>query len=550
MDDPICFKASSDPDTMYYHQAMKAQDKENFIKAIVKEINAHISNKHWEMVPLTEVPEGTKILDAVWSMKRKRDIKTRQVYKYKARLNVHGGQQIQGVHFDETYSPVVNWHSIRILSILSMICGWKSRQVDFVLAYPQADIPYANYMNLPHGVEMTEDKKPCVLKLRKNLYGGRNSGLLWYQHLTDALDNIGFQKSKFDDCVWFKKDVIFAFYVDDGIFWCKDEKKINQAIKDLQNKDKAKKSLVLEDQGDITDYLGLNFEVRKDGSIKMSQPHLIDQVIDEVKLDKKTFSKPIPASPTKLLRRDPKQKIISEPFDYRKVIGKLNFLEKSSRPDLSFSVHQCARFSSDPREEHYEAVRYIAKYLKENRDEGIILKPDFSKSLEVWVDADFSGNWHPENADTDESTAKSRSGYLITYAGCPVHWKSKLQTQIALSSCESEYIALSQSMRDAIPIMDFLQELQDRGFIENTNGTTIKCKAFEDNSGAVELANVPKIRPRTKHINLVYHHFRSFVKSGRVKVIQVSTDDQLADILTKPLGRNLFQKFRNKILKW
>lgn len=550
LDDPICFKTTSDPDTMYYHQAMAAPDRANFLQAIVKEVNDHIQNEHWELVPLSEVPENTKILDSVWSMKRKRDIKTRAVYKYKARLNVHGGQQIKGMHFEETHSPVVSWHSIRILSILSLLFDWQTRQVDFVLAYPQADIPYDNYMKLPKGIGMAEGKAPAVLKLKKNLYGGRNSGLLWYLHLTEALTNLGYKKSKFDDCVWYKGGLIFAFYVDDGIFYHKDKKMIDKAIKELQIAKKTKKKLVLEDQGDVTDYLGLNFEKTKDGKIKMTQPHLIDQILEEVNLHDKTFSKPIPASPTKILHRDPNQKIIKAPFDYRRAIGKLNFLEKSSRPDLAYAVHQCARFSSDPREEHYEAVRYIAKYLMQNKDEGITFKPDFSKSLEVWVDADFSGNWKKENADIDESTAKSRTGYIITLAGCPIHWKSKLQTQIALSSCEAEYISLSQSMRDAIPIMDFIQELTDYGFIEPLAKTTIKCTAFEDNSGAVELAKVPKMRPRTKHINLVYHHFRSHVKTGRVKIVQVKTEDQLADIMTKPLGRNLFEKFRRKLLKW
>ena len=107
--DPIVFKASADKDTMYYHQAMKVPDKAEFVQAIVREINDHVEGNHWELVSSTEVPEDAKILDSVWAMKRKRDIKTRKVYKHKACLNIHGGQQQYGIHYTETYSPVVNW---------------------------------------------------------------------------------------------------------------------------------------------------------------------------------------------------------------------------------------------------------------------------------------------------------------------------------------------------------------------------------------------------------------------------------------------------------
>ena len=99
MTDPIVYKASSNPDILYYHQAMQAHDKDEFKQAVIDEVNAHIKGNHWELIQNEDVPEGTKIIDSVWAMRRKRDIKTREVYKHKARLNLHGGQQIQGVHY-------------------------------------------------------------------------------------------------------------------------------------------------------------------------------------------------------------------------------------------------------------------------------------------------------------------------------------------------------------------------------------------------------------------------------------------------------------------
>ena len=150
----------------------------------------------------------------------------------------------------------------------------------------------------------------------------------------------------------------------------------------------------------------------------------------------------------------------------------------------------------------------------------------------------------------DASTAKSRTGYLIKYADCMLTWKSKMQTIIALSSTEAEYVSLSQSMREAIPIMGLLDELRELSLILPISDTNARCKAFEDNLGAIELARLPKMRPRTKHINIAYHHFRSFITDGSIKVLPISTKDQVADLLTKPLPQNQFLKLRKLLLNY
>ena len=146
---PMAFLSTANKDTMYFDQAMRAPDSNEFVKAVIKEVNDHIERKHWELIPREQVPKGVKVLPSVWSMKRKRDIKTQRVYKHKARLNVHGGKQEFGENYFETYAPVVTWFSIRLLLVLSIINNWYTRQVDFVLAYTQADIEFDMYMELP-----------------------------------------------------------------------------------------------------------------------------------------------------------------------------------------------------------------------------------------------------------------------------------------------------------------------------------------------------------------------------------------------------------------
>ena len=134
--------------------------------------------------------------------------------------------------------------------------------------------------------------------------------------------------------------------------------------------------------------------------------------------------------------------------------------------------------------------------------------------------------------------------------GCPIIWASKLQTETALSTCKAKYISCSEALRAIIPIMDLLDEARSHGLMVAAPQTKILCKLFCDTSGAVELIRLPKIHPRTKHINSKLHHFREHVASGRISVQYVPTTEQQADIATKPLGVTLFSKFCKLILGW
>ena len=546
MRDPIAFQASSDPDTMYWGQAMNEPDAEQFQNAAIKEFNDHSIRNHWELIERINVPTGKTVIPSVWSMKRKRDIKTRQITKYKARLNIHGGKQVFGEDYYETFAPVVTWMTIRLILVLSLICGWESKQIDFVLAFPQAEIEQDMFMELPPGIRAIDSKKDYVLKLKKNLYGQKQAGRIFYLHLKKGLERIGFKASKIDECLFYRGATIFIVYVDDGIFFDKNKDNINVAIRELKDN-----GYDIEDKGDIADYLGVNVTRLGNNLIELSQPHLIKQLLNDTNLTNKKFKPPpTPAKSSKILQRFENATDFDNRWHYRSVIGKLNFLEKTSRPDIAYAVHQCARFCENPKKEHAEAVEHLIKYLSGTANKGIYIQPSGDPVLYVYADADFSGNWNKSTAPEDSSTAKSRTGYFISFANCPIIWISKLQTQVALSTTEAEYIALSQSLRDAIPLMQIIQELRENKIVYIDDKARVHCRCFEDNTGALELANVPKLRPRTKHINLVYHHFRDHVRKGLVKIFPISTSEQIADILTKPLPQNDFQRLRRKMLMW
>jgi len=240
-------------------------------------------------------------------------------------------------------------------------------------------------------------------------------------------------------------------------------------------------------------------------------------------------------------------------FHYRSIIGKLNILEKSTRPDIAYAVHQCARFVENPTELHAEAIKRIGRYLLGTATKGLILRPTKDNtSFDCWVDASHAGEWrkHGKEAVNDSTTAKSRSGYVLLYAGCPIVWASKLQTEIALSSTEAEYITISSATREVIPLLCLMEEARQHRLPINVEKSQVHCRIFEDNSGALEMARAPKMRPRTKHINIKYHHFLSQVTTGLLSLHPVSSEDQFADIFTKPLPDTPFLKHRKAIMGW
>jgi hypothetical protein len=300
----------------------------------------------------------------------------------------------------------------------------------------------------------------------------------------------------------------------------------------------------------VDTFLGVKIVKDKElGKLTFTQPQLIDSILADLNLDDKSNIRDIPALLTKIMQPFHDSPPHSEEWHYRSVIGKLNYLEKASRPDIAYAVHQCARFSESPKEEHTNAVKLIGRYLLGTKDKGTEMIP-VNKSFEVYSDADFSGNWDMKIAEFDASTARSRSGSAILYAGCTISCSSKLQTEIALSSTESEYIALSQTLREVIPLMRLVNELNNAGFEIPGEIPRVHCKAFEDNSGALEMAQTPKLIPRTKHLNIKYHHFREAVQNGEVSIRPINTLDQVADIFTKPLGVQLFLKFCKILMGW
>ncbi len=231
----IAFHAEMMGDIMYLNRALQQPDAAHFMEAVGQEVNGHVYNNHWQLTKRSKVPFDVEVVPSVWSLQGKRDITTNKIKKYKARLNLHGGKQVFGLNYYETYASVVTWFSIRLLIVIGIIFCWALRQVDFIMAYPQAPIECNMYIELPQGIQASEgDSKDTVLKLLKNIYGQKQAGHVWNAYLVDKLSSIGFKASLIDNFVFYHNNIIFMVYVDDGIFLGKDNNQLKQVIQEIQ----------------------------------------------------------------------------------------------------------------------------------------------------------------------------------------------------------------------------------------------------------------------------------------------------------------------------
>jgi hypothetical protein len=217
----------------------------------------------------------------------------------------------------------------------------------------------------------------------------------------DKLVSLGFTPSLINGCVFFRDDIIFMVYVDDGIFLGNDDLKLQAATQEIQELGSN-----IEDQGHPADYVGVNIKKLQDGSYEFTQRALIDAIINNVGLQDAKV-KPVPAMVSLKLHAFKDEPPFDLDFNYRSAVGKHNYLAQTTRPDIVYATHQIAKYSSDPRQSHGEAILYLVHYLKKTSDLGLKFKPDHKKGFECYCDADFSGNWNKAFAPVDPSTSKS-----------------------------------------------------------------------------------------------------------------------------------------------
>jgi hypothetical protein len=502
-----------------YPQAMAdLVNRANWDQAIKEEINKLQALGTWEY---QDLPIGKKAVGCKWVFTIKYT-PTGVIDRYKARLVAQGFTQIPGDDFLETFSPTIRSESLRTLLAIATIEGLEIRQLDVVSAYPRSELHAEVYMRPPEALDAPKGK---VLRLRRSLYGLKQSGREWYIEACKGLKNLGFYPCHGEPSVFTTNDrsLIIGLYVDDMLILGADIRAVKETVKAIS------KRWEIKDLGDVSQILGLQVNRdREKGILTLSQRPYVEALIKEYGLED---AKPIttPISDRNALTKGRTDEILADQNQYQRAIGSLMWISRGSRFDIQFVVGQLSQHCNSPTVRHWNAVIRVIRYLKGTIDYTTEYRKDEDSSLRGYCDADYAG-------DTDDR--KSVSGHIFILGGGPVTWTSIKQRCVATSTTESEYIALSEACKQGQWIRGLLISLQRTGYLRRNLAIPINS----DNQGCIALAKDPVSHSRTKHIDVRYHYIRELVSFDKTVVGYVPTEDNIADVLTKPLPLSTFQR--------
>jgi hypothetical protein len=361
------------------------------------------------------------------------------------------------------------------------------------------------------------------------------------------LEKIGFEcQTDVDPCLFISDKAIIVIFVDDTLIASPDKEEIDRIIGALREEE-----MILEVENDVAGFLGVLITPdEKKGTITLTQEHLTIRIIEALGLKDTGFKRETPAD--EVLVADLDGEPAKGSYSYASVIGMMWYLYGHSRPEIGFAVSQCARFAHTPKRSHEIALEKIGLYLKGTVKQGLILTPDRERmDLDVYVDADFCGLYGKERRD-DPTCVKSRTGYVICLANCPIIWKSSLQQEVTLSTMMAEYYALSAAMKEVIPTQELLKVFRKGHGLPEDFTTTFKTTVWEDNMGTWTLANLDpgQHTPRSKFYDIKVHWFRSHLGPRRITVMKIDTAEQKADLFTKPMTAVPFKRMRKLLCGW
>ncbi|GJZ02603.1 retrovirus-related pol polyprotein from transposon TNT 1-94 [Tanacetum coccineum] len=506
----FCFISTIEPKNI--NEALK---DENWVMAMQEELNQFITNDVWELVPN---PMDMTIIGTKWVYRNKLD-ENGVVTRNKARLVAQGYNQQEGIDYDETYAPVARLESIRILLAYACALDFKLYQMDVKSAFLNGVINEEVYVAQPPG--FIDFAKPnYVYKLKKALYGLKQAPKAWYDRLKAFLIKHNYSMGMVDNTLFTKKKdsniIIVQIYVDDIIFGSTCQEMCDDFAKIMH--DEFEMSMM----GELNFFLGLQIKQLDDG-IFFNQSKYIKEMLKKFGLeDSKPMKTPM-STETKLTRDEEGESV--DNTKYRGMIGSLLYLT-ASRPDIMFSVCLCARFQEDPKTSHLEAVKRIFRYIKGTMHLGLWYPKGSGIETIVYADSDHAG---------DYVDRKSTSGVCTFMGCCLTSWFSKKQTALAISTTEAEYVSAGKACQQALWMK---QALIDYGI--RLDNIPIMC----DNKGAIDLSKNPVQHSRTKHIEIRHHFLRDNVQKGNISLEKVSSEDNIADILTKPLKREPFNYLR------
>ncbi|XP_019057634.1 PREDICTED: uncharacterized protein LOC109116512 [Tarenaya hassleriana] len=382
-------------------------------------------------------------------------------------------------------------------------------------------------MSLPPGYAQLQGEtypSNSVCRLRKSLYGLKQASRQWNQKLTLVLLNAAYTHCKSDHSMFVKRRgtsiVVILIYVDDILVTGNDVTLFSELKEVLQAEFQIK------DLGEMKYFLGIEV-ARSQMGIQICQRKYTLEMLEEFGLlGCKPAASPMEA---KLKLSQDAGELLADPTSYRKLIGKLIYLSVT-RPDISFPVTKLSQYMAQPRDTHFQAALRVLKYLKNAPGQGLYYSSQNDLSLTAYSDADWGAC---------PDSRKSVTGFCVFLGNSLVSWKSKKQSTVSRSSAESEYRALAQTTCELLWISSLLSDIQ----VPLLNPITLFC----DSKSAIHIATNPVYHERTKHIEMDCHFVRDKVKSGFLQLSHVSSSEQIADLLTKPLYIDHFHRLLIKM---
>lgn len=501
---------------------MKSAEASKWKQAAEEEYNSLLENKTWS---LEDLPPGRIPIEGKWIFRRKLG-SDGNVERYKARLVVRGFKQVSGVDYVETelYSPVVQNQSIRFMVALSAELDMLLEHMDVVTAFLNGDLKETVYIRQPQGFE-NSDFPDKFCRLLKALYGLKQSPKAWFEKIDEFLISIGFKHSQSDPNLYIMNEkegfATLALYVDDLVVAATLQKLMDKIKGALTERFKMK------ELGDLSYCLGVHVvRNRSAGTIMLHQSKYVSEILQRFNLTAATLSTPMTTDVKLSKDQQPQgQAEIDEMKDvpYKQSVGCLIYLNVWTRPDISKATQEVAKYSRNPGRAHWNAVKRIYQYLLSTRDYGLVYHGSGTGKLSVvgWSDADWA-------SDPDER--RSIAAFVFTINGTAITWNCKLLPTICLSSAESEYGALSRAGKELVSIRITLSDVgqsMDEPMLINS-----------DSQSVIALASSSRFHSRTRHIGVAQHFIRQLIQDNQAVLRYVSTEDNVADLLTKALSRD------------
>jgi histone deacetylase 1/2 len=484
----------------------------NWKATMQQEFDALQANRTWILVPR---PPGARVTSGKWVFKTKLNPEG-TLDKYKAQWVLRGDTQCPGLDFGETFSPVVKPATIRTVLTLIATKDWPTHQLDVSNAFLHGNLDERVFCRQPPGFE-NRDRPDHVCLLSKSLYGLRQAPRAWFTRFVGHVTTLEFIQSRSDASLFVLRrgrDMAYLLlYVDDMILSASSPALLRQIVGQLRS------SFATKDMGPLKYFLGIEVARTAQGFFLPQRAGMDNCKPVSTPADTKSKASSNDGTP------------IRDASWYRGMAGALQYLTLT-RPDIAYAVQQVCLHMHAPRDTHSAMIKRVLRYLKGTAAHGLHLyrAATPSPSLTAYSDADWAGC---------PDTRRSISGFCIFLGDSLISWSSKRQTTVSRSSAEAEYRGVANAVTECTWLGQLLAELQ-----HPVSTATI---AYCDNVSSVYMSRNPVHHKRTKHIELDIHFVREKVALGELRVLQIPSAQQFADVFTRGLPTSMFNEFRQSL---